>query len=479
MKYKLFAQQTILVFLANLIIGLSGIILLPILTRHLPISDYGLWVQFVVTLTLILIVTVLGLPSYSMVRFLSGEKNKKRIQEGFYSIAFTILLTSLIASLILFIFSDYISQIIFAGNSSIVKLLALTLIFASLNIAFQYFFITFQEIKKYSSLLCFKAITLIIFISGFILFNKGITGAVTGFLCNEILFFLINFSIIFLEIGFRFPKFTELKSYLTLSIPTIPGSLSYWIVDSGDRYLIGALLGITSVGYYSPGYTLGAIVGMFAFPITSILTSYVSKSYNERKEEEVKDLLEYSFKYFLIIAIPATIGLSVLSKPLLTILTTTEIANNGYMITPFIAIALLLLGLNDIIVNIIILEKKTKIIGITWFIAAFLNLVLNLIFIPIYGILGAALSTLITYIIPFTIISYFSLRYIKLDINLLSYLKIFIASIPIILSYQIWKPISIIDVILFISINIIIYLIFLVLVKVLNKDELIFIRNMV
>jgi len=123
-----------------------------------------------------------------------------------------------------------------------------------------------------------------------------------------------------------------------LSVPTLPGSLSYWIVDSSDRYLIGILLGVASVGYYSPGYTLGSIVSMLATPITSILTASLSKSYNENKEDEVKNLLEYSIKYFLVIGFPAVIGLSVLSKPLLTILSTIEIANSGYMITPFVAL---------------------------------------------------------------------------------------------------------------------------------------------
>ena len=60
MKYKVFAQQSIMVFLANIIIGFSGIILLPILTRNLPLADYGLWVQMNVTIGLIPIFIVMG-----------------------------------------------------------------------------------------------------------------------------------------------------------------------------------------------------------------------------------------------------------------------------------------------------------------------------------------------------------------------------------------------------------------------------------
>lgn len=472
MKFIKFAQRSILIFLANLFIGLIGIIFLPILTRNLPIADYGMWVQLTVTVNLLTTLILMGLPSYSMVRFLAGEKDKKKIQNGFYSIAFVILITGLLMSSILFVFNDQISQILFAGNIFIVKILSLILIFSSLNIHFQYYFITFQQIKRYSLFICFKSITFILFVSSFVWLDRGIIGAATGYLCNEILFFLIIFLVIFLEIGVTFPKFTKLKEYLQLSVPTIPGSLSSWIVNSSDRYLIGILLGITAVGYYSPGYVLGNIVGMFASPITSILTSAISKSYNEKKEEEVTDLLQYSLKFFLVISIPATIGLSVLSKPLLIILSTQDIALNGYLITPFVAVAFLLLGLNNIIVNIIILKKKTKIIGIIWLFAALVNLILNLLLIPIFGILGSAIATLIAYSIPFVVLTYFSFRFIKLELKYISFAKIILASLPIIFIYKLLEPTSILNILIFVLISIVLYLILTILLKVFNKEEL-------
>lgn len=478
MKYKLFAQRTILVFLANLIVGFSGIILLPILTRNLSIVDYGIYVQLTVTLVLIPIIITMGLPSYSMVRFLAGEKNKERIQDGFYSIMFIILITSLLFSSLFFIFSWQISQMLFAGNSIIVKILSILLIFSSLNILFQYFYITFQQIKKYSILICLKTVISIILVSFLVLLGKGIVGAATGLLCTEILFSLIMYLIIFLEIGIIFPKFRELREHLQLSIPTIPGSLSYWVVDSSDRYSIGILLGVAAVGYYSPAYSLGVIVSMFAFPITSILTSTLSKSYNEKKEDEVKSLLEYSIKYFLFIAIPSVIGLSVLSKPLLTILSTNDIASTGYLITPFVAVGFLLLGVTNIIVNMVILKKKTKIIGITWIIAALLNLTLNILFIPIFGILGAAIATLIAYAIPFVVFTHYSFKFIRLDLDFMFFIKIIFASIPIIFMYLIWKPEGIIRISIFVIVNIIVYLILVILLKILSKKELSFIKSL-
>jgi O-antigen/teichoic acid export membrane protein len=479
MTYKPFAKRTILIFLANLITGFSGIILLPILTKNLSITDYGIYVQLTVTLGLIPVLITMGLPSYAMTRFLAGEKDKWKIQDGFYSIAFVIIIISTLVSLGFLIFVDQISQILFAGNILIVKILSILLIFSSLNILFQYYFITFQKIKRYSALICLKALFSMLFVSLFVLLGKGILGAALGLLSNEILFFIIMYSMIFVEIGVICPKFMDLRKYLTLSIPIIPGSLSYWVVDSSDRYLIAILIGISAVGYYSPGYTLGAIVSMFAFPITSILISTLSKSYDEKKDDEVKNLLEYSMKYFLLVAIPSVIGLSVLSKSILTILSTSEIAINGYFITPFVAVGMIFLGLANILANVVILKKNTKIIGITWIIAAMLNLILTLIFINVFGLIGAAIATLITYLIPFLVFTRYSSRVIKLNFHPIILVKIIFASLPIIFSYFIWKPIYMFNILLFICVNIILYLVLIVILNVINKEELHFFVSLI
>ena len=80
-SYKKFVMDVGIVGLAELLIGLSGIILLPILTKNLPIVDYGIWVQFAVTLGLISLFATCALP-FTMVRFLAAEKDRKEIQES-------------------------------------------------------------------------------------------------------------------------------------------------------------------------------------------------------------------------------------------------------------------------------------------------------------------------------------------------------------------------------------------------------------
>ena len=76
---------------------------------------------------------------------------------------------------------------------------------------------------------------------------------------------------------------------------------------------------------------------MILAPFSILLPSVLPKYYDENNIEKVRIFLKYSMKYFLLIAIPSAFGLSILSKPILLILTTPEIALNGYLITPFVA----------------------------------------------------------------------------------------------------------------------------------------------
>lgn len=111
--------------------------------------------------------------------------------------------------------------------------------------------------KKYSSFLLIQTCLNIALVVRFVSSGHGIAGAAMGILVSRFLVFLIMVSLIVSEIGIKIPKFTNLRDYIVFGLPTIPGNLSRWVVNSSDRYVIGILLGTAFVGYYSPGYTLG------------------------------------------------------------------------------------------------------------------------------------------------------------------------------------------------------------------------------
>ena len=476
-EHKLFTQRIGLIGITQLLISLSGIILLPILTKNIPIEEYGIWVQISVTIGLIPAVVMLGLP-YTMVRFLAAAKKREEIQEGFYSIAFIVLFTSAIASGLLFLFSEPIATSLFDGNITIARILPLIVFIACLNGLLLNFFRTFQQIKRYSIISFIQTYLNVALVAYFVLSGYGIFGAVIGLLISSAFVFLIMASLVISEIGIKIPKFTHIREYLAFGIPTVPGMLSSWVVNSSDRYVIGIFLSTAFVGYYSPGYALGSMINMFMAPLVFMLPAVLSKYYDENNMNEVKTVLKYSLKYFLLLAIPSAFGLSLLSKPMLMILSTPEIASQGYLITPFVAVSALLFGAFAVIAQGLYLAKRTDIGGKIWILAAISNLGLNIVFVPFIGIIGAAITTLIAFTFVFILATYYSFKYIRFDIDFSSISKSIFASIVMSLVIIQWNPIGLLNVLTVIGACAVVYAAILLLLKGIEKEEIKFFREL-
>jgi O-antigen/teichoic acid export membrane protein len=455
-EYHQFARRIGLIGATNLLISLSGLILLPILTKTLPIEDYGTYVQITVTIGLFPGIVMLGLP-YTMVRFLAAAKSREEIQEGYYSIAGITILSAGLASVILFLLAGPLAAALFDGRTTVTEILALTVFLECINLLQYNYFRTFQQIKRYSSLLFLKTCLQLVLVGALVLAGYGIFGATVGLLAANLLLFLVMGVLIVSEIGITVPKFRHLREYLSFGIPTVPGNISSWVVNSSDRYMITWFMGAAYVGYYSPGYTLGYIINMLFTPLAFMLPATLSKYYDESNIETVRTVLSYSKKYFLTLAIPSVVGLSLLSKPLLVILTTPEIAEHGYLITLFASLGTLFYGVRSIDSQILILEKKTMITGQIWLLTGFLNIVLNFYFIPAFGILGAAVTTLATYVMAYLILGYISRKYLILPKDHQFVGKCFLASTIMAAILLYLNPVELYEILMTLIVCIIVY----------------------
>ena len=162
------------------------------------------------------------------------------------------------------------------------------------------------------------------------------------------------------------------------------------------------------MGYYSPGYTAGTTISVISAPLATLLPAVLSKHYDENSMADIRTILTYSLKYYIGIALPCVFAVSVLSKPILLVLSTQQIATNGYLVTPFVAAGTALVGAYAVLVTIIALKKKTAIMGTIWMLAAALNFGLNLVLIPYLGLIGAALTTFLAFLLAFVLTTIYS-----------------------------------------------------------------------
>jgi O-antigen/teichoic acid export membrane protein len=463
--------------LINILAALKGIILLPILTKSLGTENFGVWSQIMVTFGLITPIAILGLP-YALVRFLPAEKDKEEIKDGIYSVLALVFIVTFLIALFFILLSEPIGNFL-QSPPILIRILAITIIFECLNLVLLNVLVAFQKMNIYFYLMIFSIFGELSLIAGTITLGYKLKEVLISFLIIRIITFLALFSFIFKEIGVKIPSFRKIKDFLAFGLPTVTSGIAYWIIGSSDRYLIGLFLGISFVGYYSPAYSMGNLINFFIYPFAIILPPTLSKLFDENKNGEVKKYLKYSLKYFLLIAIPAVFGFSVLDRQLLVIFSTQEISDNSYFIVPFVVTSILFYGVYTIFVQILVLFKKTKIFGTIWVIAAILNVGLNILFIPRWGIMGAAITTFIAYAFALAVTWYYSYRYlnIRFKIDWSFILKSLLASVLMSFFVSSLGSSGLSNALIAIVLGAILYAILILLFKGFSKEEVLFLIN--
>lgn len=476
-EYKLFAQRVGLVGITNVIINLRGLILLPILTKTLGAEGYGIWSQILVTISLLAPFCTLGL-SYAILRFLGPEKDKGKISKGLSSIFAITALIGLALSALIFILSKPLAIAVFGGVNAAfyIKISSFLILLAAIDQLLINYFTAFQQMKRYSSFLILQTVGEVTLIAYLVLSGFGLFGAIISLLIVRLADSIIGFLWISSDVKFLTPDFSIVKSYLPYTLPLLPTALCYWLINLGDRYVIGYFMGVDAVGIYSASYGIGGLLVLFYAPLSSTLFPAMVHCYENNKIQELKTHLKYSLKFFLLFAIPAFFGLSVLSKSLLVTLATSEFVEGGAVVS-IVALATVLFSCGSINTHVLNLFKETKKVGLIYMTSASINVVMNIILVPLMGIVGAAIATLVTFAVHLFVVSVISFKKVSYDIDLKFISKSIIASIP--MAFVVWKlnPYGAVSILFAVGIATAVYFGVLVLLRGFTKDEYEFLKG--
>jgi len=479
MSSQKFIRDVGIIGITQVLTNLGAFFLLPLITKTLGPYDYGIWAQISTTISLLSPLALLGL-SMAFVRFLAAEKDIARIREGFYSIFMFVLCSGIIVSLTVFALSDFLAITVFSDvtTSYYIKAGSFLILLSTLDMISLFYFRIFRQIRTFSILTVFQAFGKLFLILALLLAGFSILGVIGATLLVQGLIIIVSLVLIIHQIGFAIPKFDRLREFLTYGAPLTPNSLIRWITDSSDRYIVGLFIGLSAVGIYSAAYTIGNLVHLFIAPIQFILFPELSRLFDENKIETVRTYLSNSLQYFLLLTIPSVMGLSVLARPILEIFTTPEFTA-GSNVIPFIALAGLFGGIFQIIINITHLFKKTQFNLFVHVIAAVTNLALNIILIPLIGILGAAIATLISYILMVILGISISFRDLSFDLGYAFILKCIVASGAMTVVLLVGNPKNIIQLIIAVLFGIATYIIMMVIMKGVGRKEYELVKAMI
>ncbi|MDR7664592.1 flippase [Methanosarcina sp. Z-7115] len=477
LSYQKFAKDVGFIGTVQILTSLGTFFLLPIITKTLGTYDYGLWAQINITVSLISPLALMGL-SMGLVRFLSSETETRIIKEAVYSILFFVTMSGLLASFLLYTFAEPLATFGFKdpGATYFIQAGSLLILLNVIEPVSLFYFRVFRQIQKFSYLTLFETFGKLFFILVLLKMGYGLLGVIAATLLVQGLIFLIALLTIISQIGFIIPRFTYIKEYLQFSLPLTPNALIRWVTESSDRYLVTYFLGLRSVGVYSAACSIGNLIQLFVSPLQLILLPELSKLFDENKMDEVRIYMSHSLRYFLLISIPAVFGLSALAKPLLGILTTEDFIS-GWVVIPITALSGLLAGIFQIFVNTMFLVKKTKATTYINIIAAVSNVLINLLLIPSVGIVGASLSTLISYFLLAVLCMRISLKHFKLDFYFHDIAKSILSSMAMYIFVSHFVISSIFELFEIAGMGLLIYLVVMFLVGGFSDHEIYLIRR--
>jgi len=384
-----------------------GIITFSILSRILSKSDYAVVNQTIAVSSLIAPIVLLKINSAFCI-FFAGDTDQARLKSRFFSSLLMDLPMCIIIFGCLFGGSVFFSNLMFGSRdySFIMGWMAIYFIILSLSTLMQDFYRAVKRIKTSSVLLITKTfVTSALFIF-LVLSRHSVTvdAAIKAYCAAEGLVLILGFISIlhyFREIPLKI-EFAPLKEYLKYSLPLMPYVVMSWINSFIDRFILNHLQGLEISGVYSFNYSLVSRVFVISSILSYTILPYISMYWNQNNKAQVESYLQKASRLGMFLGFPIIFGLYQTSPTIVQLLSGGNFSVNRPLLL-ILSFAFLFQMLYNMYSYLIDLSRKTVMYNVVFLISSIINVVFNFMLIPVIGIYGAAVSTLLTYIIQFII----------------------------------------------------------------------------
>jgi O-antigen/teichoic acid export membrane protein len=376
-----------------------NIFLVPIYARQLGTQGYGVVAIVGATLSLSTMFATLALPT-AFFRWYLKESETGADQDRVVAVSNSLRVASSLLFLLLFsAVALPLTLLLFSGSASqfpVVALIGPIVFFDTLNLMPLSYLRAQRRPQAYVTITFTRAILGSLLIIGFVVgFGYGVLGVVLGSVISAVvagamgLIAMRRLHRIHLDWDWKL-----VRSMLAFSLPLVPASFAAWGLNLSDRYVIRAVDGFSAAGIYSSGYTAGLVITAIA--IAPFTLAWGAAYWELARRPDATRVFSRVLTIFTVVACGLALALSAVGTDAIRILLGARF-DTARFVVPFSAFGGVLYGHYYIVTTGINLESKTKVLPITMGAAAIGNLLLNLVLVPIFGFMGAAYSTLISY----------------------------------------------------------------------------------
>ena len=369
----------------------------PIFTRMLGTENYGivsLYTTWVQVFTILMGIQTCGTISVSRAYF-----NEKELKPYYSSILSISCLTSAFVTAVVLIFIKPISD--FMGMSRLIVCLMLLQSFGAYVINFITLKFTYSKQASKNFAISVSVSLLSVFLSLILIymipeFSDRYIGRIIGYALPNAAIGVFAAIIIFVQ-GKTFFSKRYWKFCIPLCLPLIFHNLSQIILAQSDRVMLQKLLNNNSaVGIYSFIFTFTHILNIIW---NALNNTWVPFYYDYVKQGDIETIERKSKNYIFLYTI-LTIGFILLSPEVIKLFASSDFWSGTYLV-PVMVFSCYMVFLYSFPVYFEFYHKKTLIIAIGTCGAGILNIIFNLILIPIFGITGAAIATAVSYFMLF------------------------------------------------------------------------------
>jgi O-antigen/teichoic acid export membrane protein len=410
--YRKLLKNSFIYILGDVLNKSIPFFMLPVLTRYLTPEDYGMISVFTAFVAILAVFTGLSVHGAVNVNFFRISKDELREYIG--NVIVILNVTTLSIFLFVLIFQSFLQKKLNLPTEwlFIAVVLAFTQFITTINLVL---WTAEQRPKPYTfyqlaQTLVTTGLSLILIVA----YKMNWEGQLIAQSSGIILF--AGISVIFLYqrkyLIFKINR-NYINDALKFGIPLIPHSLAAWIKTGADRLILMSLVGSFATGIYSVAYQLGMIVSVLVTAFNKAWSPHIFKMLSSGPTyEEKKKTVKFIYMYFACILLFSVL-FAYLAKYLLPLFLVDQFKESvNYII--YFSLAFAFQGMYLMVGNYIIYEKKTSLLAYVTLSTAILHISLTFLFVSYYGAVGAAMSTVISYLVTFFAIWLLSAKVYKM-----------------------------------------------------------------
>lgn len=410
-KYKYLAKNTILFSISSFGSKILSFLFVSLYTIVLSTEEYGTADLVWTTSSLILFFVTLNI-SDAVVRF-AIEKTDEQV--GIFSYGLRVIIKGQLIFGILLLIFGYLNPI--EWDWSLYVFLYLTVLINSIYQVSTYYLKTFDEIKSVAIAgILNTAVTIFSNIILLIILRTGVDGYLSSLIIGGFISSVYAFYVIRKKDKFDWSKICDRETkrmMLSYSIPLIFNGISWWLNNSLDRYLITYFCGVSINGIY-------AVASKIPTMLTTIQSIFAEawnlSAIKEFDKDDSDGFFGNTYSFYNAFCVIFASGLIILNVFIARILFAKDFFL-AWEYSSVLVVSVVFSGLAGFAGSIFSVVKKTGFYSLSTVVAAMVNTGLNIILIPLYGALGAAVATLISFVIVWLIRVIYARKFIAWKIN--------------------------------------------------------------